>query len=185
MANQTGNKNQKETIEPIKRFEYPIQYKFIANVAPLLFVFAAIGISIVSWQNLQANGWINDTGQVVNPTVFYSVVLIAIFLAAFFGACIHLTYPTILKRQTGFQVITRIYTSRWFTWDEISKVGLPPSQLVTQIYTIGVPGLHPIYWVIGLSRGLLTPGFLVHPRMLNGDKLMRELMKRRPELFEE
>ena len=110
---------------------------------------------------------------------------VALMLAAFFGLCIHLTYPTILKNKTGFQVVTPVYTSRWFSWGEITKVGLPPSQLVTQIYSIGVPGLHPLYWVIGLSRGMFAPGFLIHPRMINGGKLMRTMIKERPELFED
>lgn len=166
-------------------YRYPIQYRVIAVAAPLLIIFAAIGVSLVAWQNLRATNWITETGQLVNPAVFLIAAVSAICLAAFFGVCIHLTYPTILKNRTGFQIETRIYTSRWFGWDEITKVGLPPSQLVTQIYSIGVYGLHPIFWAIGLSRGLLAPAFLIHPRMINGGKLLRTMMKHRPELFKE
>ncbi|MFT5195052.1 MAG: hypothetical protein ACI9EW_003530 [Cellvibrionaceae bacterium] len=171
--------------EKPERFEYPIQYKVIAHVAPLLFIFAAMGVSMVAWQNLRATEWINEAGQQVNPAVFYVSITASILLAAFFGVCIHITYPTILKNKDGFQLVTYIYTSRWFSWNEISKVSLPPSNLVTQIYTIGVPGLHPVYWAIGLSRGLFAPGFLIHPRMINGGKLLRVLIKQRPELFED
>lgn len=171
--------------EKIETFQYPVQYKVIANIAPLLFIIAAAGVSFVAWRDMQANNWVNEAGILVNQAVFYIGALGAIMLAAFFGACIHLTYPTILKSKSGFQVVTRIYTSRWFTWDEITKVSLPPSQLVTQIYSIGVPGLHPLYWAIGLSRGMFAPGFLIHPRMINGGQLLRTMIKHRPELFEE
>lgn len=171
--------------EKIEVYEYPVQYKVIAVVAPLLFIFAAVGVSIVAWQNMQATDWISEAGQPVNPPVFYVAVIAAIFLATFFGIIVHLTYPTILKSKDGFQIVTRLYTSRWFDWNEISKVGLPPSQLVTQVYSIGVPGLHPVFWAIGLSRGIFAPGFLIHPRMINGGKLLRTMIKHRPELFEE
>ena len=171
--------------EKIEVFKYPVQYRVIANMAPLLIVFASIGVAAVSWQNLRTAGWVTDAGQPVQPAIFYLTAAVAILLANFFAICIHLTYPTIFKNKDGFRLVTQIYASRWFTWDELSKVGLPPSQLVTQIYTIGVHGLHPLYWAIGLSRGLLAPAFLIHPRMINGGKLLKTMIKHRPELFEE
>ena len=171
--------------EKIEVFKYPVQYRVIANVAPLIIVFASIGVAAVAWQNLRTAGWVTEAGQPVTPSVFYLTVVIAILLANFFAICIHLTYPTIFKNKDGFRLVTQIYASRWFTWDEIATVGLPPSQLVTQIYTIGVKGLHPLYWAIGLSRGMISPGFLLHPRMIDGGKLLRVIKKHRPELFEE
>lgn len=166
-------------------YQYPTPYRVVANVAPLLIVFAAIGVSAIAWQDLRTAGWVTEAGQPVNRLVFYAAVLVAIVLANVFAVCIHLTYPTVFKNKDGFRLVTRIYASRWFTWDEIVKVGLPPSQLVTQIYTIGVRGLPPIFWVIGLSRGLFAPGFLIHPRMIKGGNLLRAMIKQRPELFEE
>ncbi len=170
--------------DKIEIYKYPVQYRTIAVVAPLLIIFASIGVTFVSWQNLNASGWVNEAGQVVLPGVFWGAAMLGIILAIFFAACIHITYPTIYKRQDGFQVETRLYKSRWFTWDEISKVSLPPSNLVTQIYGIGVRELNPLFWAIGLSRGMLAPGFLIHPRMINGGKLLRAMIKARPELFE-
>ncbi|MEM9777805.1 MAG: hypothetical protein AAF902_24725 [Chloroflexota bacterium] len=166
-------------------YKYPVQYRTIANVAPILLIVASIIITFVAWRDLRAADWVNAAGDTINPLWFGLLAAGAILLSAFFGFCIHLTYPSINKSKDGFQVETRVYKSRWFTWDEIKRVGLPPSQLVTQIYTIGVPGLHPVYWVIGLSRGVLAPGFLIHPRMINGGKLLRAMIKHRPELFEE
>ncbi|MEM8858708.1 MAG: hypothetical protein AAGD96_10335 [Chloroflexota bacterium] len=166
-------------------YKYPVQYRTIANVAPILLIGASILISFIAWRDTRAAGWINQAGDTINPIMFTLLIVGSVILSAFFGLCIHLTYPTINKSKEGFQIETRVYKSKWFSWDDIKRVGLPPSKLVTQIYTIGVPGLHPVYWIIGLSRGVLAPGFLIHPRMIHGDKLLRAMIKQRPELFEE
>ena len=171
--------------DKIEVFRYPIQYRTIAIVAPLMIVFASLGLTFVSWSNLNTNGWINEAGQVINPTTFWIAAIGGVILATFFALCIHLTYPTINKTQNGFQIETYIYTSPWFTWDDIVTVSLPPSRMVTQIYSIGVKELHPLFWAIGLSRGMFAPGFLIHPRMINGGKLLRAMIKARPELFEQ
>ncbi len=171
--------------DKIEVYKYPVQYRTIAIVAPLLIILASLGVTFVSWQNLTSADWVNEAGQKVIPSVFWFAALGGLVLATFFAACIHITYPTIYKRQDGFQIETYLFTSRWFTWDEISKVSLPPSNLVTQIYGIGVKDLNPFFWAIGLSRGMLAPGFLIHPRMINGGKLLRAMIKARPELFEQ
>ena len=171
--------------EKIEVYRYPIQYRTIAIAAPLLIVFAALGLSIISWRNLNQNGWVNEAGSAVSPPLFGSAVILGLILSAFFAICIHLTYPTVNKRADGFQIETYLYTSPWFTWDDISTVSLPPSNLVTQIYSNGVRKLNPLFWAIGLSRGMFAPGFLIHPRMINGGKLLRAMIKARPELFED
>ena len=171
--------------EKIQTYQYPVQYRTIAVLAPLTIIFASIALGYTAFQNLRAADWVNDAGQVVNPAVFWGAVILAFFLATFFAICIHLTYPTINAKADGFQLVTRIYTSPWFTWDDIYKIGLPPSNLVTQIYSVGVRGLHPVFWAIGLTRGMLAPGFLIHPRMIDGGKLLKVMIKKRPELFEE
>lgn len=119
-----------------------------------------------------------------NQIQYWLIVSTAAPLSGVFAAAIHLMYPDVHVMGDQFKIKTRFYESPWLGWTQIKRVLLPESKLTTQVVTVSVPGIHPVYWIIGLSRGVGGPAFIIHPRMRNGQRLVRKIYNKRRDLFE-
>jgi len=155
-------------------YEYPPLYRFIAIAAPLFIVSSAVYMWL--WPFLQ------------NEPVPENYLLVATFglpLAIIFALSIHFMYPTVIVRQGEFKLRTQLYESNWYRWDQLTRIRTPAAeQWVTKIYAVGCKDLDLWFFVIGYAQGVFTRGFLIHPNMRNGERLLRLIIKERPELFE-
>lgn len=102
-----------------------------------------------------------------------------------FAVGVHLMYPAVHVSGNQLKIKTSFYESGWFSFDKVDRINLPESKLTTQVVSVTVPLIHPLYAVVGLSQGILGRTFLIHPRMRNGQRLVRKLYNKRRDLFEE
>ena len=122
-------------------------------------------------------------GDPLNST-YWLVGLLGLPLAALFGISIHFMYPTVVVNKNGFKLQTPLYESVWYDWDQLSRIRPPAAdQWVTQLYVIGCKDFDIWFTVIGYTQGVFAPAFLIHPNMRNGERLLRLLLKQRPDLF--
>ena len=157
-----------------ERYEYPLLYKIIANVMPVAMMMVVVLLLLLPWQ---------DGTATVDPVRYTLIAGAVIPFALVFAVSIHFMYPALYIMDERFKLKTGIYESDWIKWEKIKRVRLPDTRLTAQIYAISVPGIHPIYWIIGLSQGLFSPGFLIHPHIHNSGRLLQTFFKKRPDLF--
>lgn len=155
-------------------YEYPPLYRFISLAAPLFIISSAVYLLL--WPLL------NDEPLAEN---YILVVAVGLPSAVIFALSIHFMYPTIVVRQGEFKLTTQLYESDWYRWDQLTRIRTPAiEQWITKIYAVGCKDLDIWFLVIGYAQGVFTRGFLIHPNMRNGERLLRLMIKERPELFD-
>ena len=155
-------------------YDYPSQYKFIALAAPLLIISSTI--YLVLWPFLRSEPLSSH---------YFLVLVAGLPLATVFAISIHFTYPTVVVRQGGFKLKTQLYESKWYNWGQLTRIRQPATgNFVTQLYVIGCNDFDIWFLIIGYSQGVFTKGFLIHPNMRHAERLLRLILKERPELFE-
>lgn len=167
-------------------FEYPLRHRlpmllisvFILLIELLILAGVLVSlIRLITGQTLLSSTGTDEPGTLIAATVFLVFMSLGMIL-------VHLMFPAIHIRNSGFRISRLFYTSPWLNWSDIDGIRTHwLSRKRRQMIGIKIRGIAPIYGLIGAVQLLGSKGFLVYDGIHDFAGLMELLRRQRPDLF--
>ena len=158
-----------------------LHFFYISAFCVMVFIIILTIISFVEiLTGLEIDNW---KGTETFIDVFRNFLFMALWGTFIFT--LHLLFPAVAVRATGFRLVTLVYKSRWLDWDEIIAVNEHwQSRRRNRMIVIKTEHIDIFFALIGYTQGQGGTAFIIHSKLVDYNDLLCIFEQKRPDLFD-